>query len=91
MYFYAEHMIAAIAADITVVTPDGDVYSGKFDRSRADFSGDLKEQPIWQIRKTAVSSDNGTSTYQTLYPEGSQAFCFVWSNHASLIYTYSKN
>lgn len=91
MYFYAEHIIGAIAADITVVTPEGDVYSGKFDRQKADFSNDLKDQAIWQIIKTRVASDNGTSTYETLYPEGSKAFGFVWSDHASLSYTYGKN
>lgn len=91
MYFYAEHIIGAIAADITVVTPSGDVYSGKFDRQKADFGSDLKAQAIWQITKTAVTSSEGASTYETLYPEGSKAFGFVWSDYSSLSYTYSKN
>ena len=91
MYHYAEHMLAAIAADITIVTPSGDVYSGKFDRQRADFDSDLKDQPIWQITKVALTSSEGASTYETMYPEGSKAFAFAWSGHASLNYTYSRN
>ena len=91
MYFYSENIIGCISADITMVMPSGDIYAGKFDRSKEDFNSDLKEQKIWQITKTRVSQDNGTTTYETLYPEGCKAFAYAWSDAETLSYSYNKN
>ena len=91
MYFYSENIIGSISADITVVLASGDVYSGKFDRSKADYNSDLKAQAIWQVVKTAVTESDGVSTYETLYPEGSKAFNQKWNDFADLSYSYSKN
>jgi len=91
MYFYSENIIGCIAADITKVTDSGVVYAGTFDRSKADFSSDLKAQKIWQLTKTAVTKSNGVSTFETLYPEGSKAFAYAWSDAETLSYSYSKN
>lgn len=91
MYFYSDNIIGGEASDITVVMENGDVYSGKFDRSRVKAGTDLKEQAIWQITKTAVTKADGVSTYETLYPNGVKGFMFKWSELESLTYTYCVN
>ena len=89
--YYSDNLIIGESSDITVVMANGDVYSGKFDRSLVKSGIDLKEQAIWQITKTAVTKADGVSTYETLYPNGSKGFMFKWSELESLTYTYCVN
>lgn len=91
MRWYSEYMMAAIDADKTIVTADGDTYIGRIDRETADFASltPLESQPVWQIRKIQKRSSGTDVEYTTLYPGGDRRFVFRMADCKTLTYNYS--
>lgn len=83
-----------LAADI-IIQKDDDTYACNFDPTKIDHSEnapDLEAQPIWQITciRSSVLLENNTqiSRTQTLYPFGSQHFCYKVSELFNYEYCY---
>ncbi len=82
-----DYMQDAIPADITFVDKDGNVYIGRFDRSKSHV-GNLEELPIWSIRKIAKIETSEGVSYCALYPDGCTLYNYIWEEKQLLNYKF---
>lgn len=85
MNFLPALFTEAEPADIIISNSTG-TYIGRYDRSKFNSELTAEEQPIWSIRFISTPDENTT---QTLYPDGSRLFAFVWNNREDYNYKYS--
>ena len=88
---YGAEGASALNADI-VFNVGADSYVCKLDPTKVDRSPNalpVDEQPVWSITfyQTIPMGENA-SRLNTLYPEGSNAYCFIAKNFANYNYQF---
>ena len=90
MNFYSPETEKAIPADIIHEVPEGGVYLGWFERSKARQDTPLEAQPIWRIRFLRQTTDSSGTITATTWPKGSKSYEFVWNDRTTYEYNYSR-
>lgn len=90
MNYYSPETDKATPPDIIHEQPEGGIFLGWFDRSKAVSRENITAQPIWRIRYLKETTDPAGTITETTYPDGNNRFDFVWERRLEYDYQLAK-